>query len=340
MDVNGLLIGRDAACRTASPAAGEVRVRFHAHGVGSVRVPAGVKPADLLAVVRLLAAEPTEASVESFVRRLPVEAALAILVDGPRQLPQAHDMRTLDNLSAPIGGRPRGGASTDAGAAPTRSCAPRPRPMEPDPLRDIELQADLAYRREEWEELLGVATRILRLEAAEKDESRHRRYSVTLRRILPKSALQHIARAALAEGRRADATAVLKRMGADAVEALLELLTAAPTLAERRGYFSVLTKMEAGTERIVTPAQPSRLVRGAKRGGALRRAAARRRGARVERAVAPPRRTGAPRRGGRAGQDRLGRGAGGAPAAAERRGADGAACRRRRAWAGSGGGAW
>ena len=255
MDVNGLLMD-GTPLPHGIPGAGDVRIRFHAHGVGSVRVPAGVKPADLLAVVRLLAAEPVEASVESFVRRLPVEAALAILVDGPRQLPQAHDMRTLDNLSVPIGGG--------------RAAAPPPPPPPPaaphdeagahgqrgepaaDPLRDIEVQADLAYRREEWEELLGLATRILRLEAAEKDESRHRRYSVTLRRILPKSALQHIARAALSEGRRVDATAVLKRMGADSVEALLELLTAAPTLAERRGYFSVLTKMEAGTERIVS----------------------------------------------------------------------------------------
>ena len=69
--------------------------------------------------------------------------------------------------------------------------------------------------------------------------------------MLPKPALQHIARVALAEGRRADATAVLQRMDADAVEALLELLTAAPTLAERRGYFDILTKMESGTDRIV-----------------------------------------------------------------------------------------
>ena len=255
MDVNGLLMD-GTPLPHGIPGAGEVRVRFHSHGVGSVRVPAGVKPADLLAVVRLLAAEPTEASVESFVSRLPVEAALAILVDGPRQLPQAHDMRTLDNLSTPIGGG-RG--------APPREAPPKPAVQfddpaarairdqaAPDPLRDMELQADLAYRREEWDELLGLATRILRLEAAEKDESRHRRYSVTLRRILPKAALQHIARAALAEGRRVDATAVLKRMGADSVEALLELLTAAPTLAERRGYFSVLTKMEAGTDRIVS----------------------------------------------------------------------------------------
>ena len=239
------------------PGGDEVRARFHRHGVGTVRVPAAVKPADLLAVVRLLASEPIGVgTVESFVQRLPVEAALAIQVDGPRALPLAGDVRTLANLSAPVGGS---APSADRPAAPPVPSRPapssRPSPREDpghDPLRDIEVQADQAYRREDWEELLSIATKILRAEADEQDENRRRRYSVTLRRVLPKSALQHIARAALPEGRRAEATAVLKRMDADAVEALLELLTAAPTLAERRGYFGILTKMESGTDRIVT----------------------------------------------------------------------------------------
>lgn len=234
------------------PGGAEVRARFNAHGVGSVRVPAGVRPADLLAVVRLLAADAAgEPSVESFVRRLPVEAALAIQVDGPRGLPQAGDVRTLDNLSSPIGEEaapPTGPAEPTLPGPDLRSSD---RPIAPDPLRELEVQADLAYRREEWDELLDLAGQVLRLEQAEQDENARRRYAVTLRRMLPRSALQHIARAALMERQRVDATAVLRRMGADAVEALLELLTAAPTLGERRGYFSVLTKMDTGTERIV-----------------------------------------------------------------------------------------
>ncbi|HRZ10218.1 MAG TPA: HEAT repeat domain-containing protein [Gemmatimonadales bacterium] len=253
IDVKGMIID-GTPLPHGLPGGGEVRIRFHTHGIGTVRLPAGVKPADLLAVVRLLATEPVgAATVESFVSRLPVEAALAILVEGPRQLPTSSDTRSLDHLSAPIGGGP----AASPPPAPVASVLPEPGARvrrdqpEHDPLRDIEVQADLAYRREEWDELLGLATEVLRLEAAEGDESRRRRYSVALRRLLPKSALQHIARAALSEGRRAEATAVLKRMDADAVEALLELLTAAPTLAERRGYFTVLTKMETGTERIV-----------------------------------------------------------------------------------------
>lgn len=254
IDVKGIIIN-GTPLPHGLPGGGEVRVRFHTHGIGSIRVPDGVKPADLLAVVRLLATNPVgEASVESFVRRLPVEAALAIQVDGPRELPKSSDVQTLDRLSAPIGGSESApppivpdllASMADPGV--------RVRRDQPgyDLLRDLEVKADLAYRREEWDELLGLATELLRLEGEEQDEARRRRYSVTLRRVLPKSALQHIARAALSEQHRAGAIAVLKRMDAEAVEALLELLTAAPTLGERRGYFTVLTKMETGTERIV-----------------------------------------------------------------------------------------
>ncbi len=257
VDVKGMIID-GTPLPHGLPGGGEVRIRFHRHGIGTIRVPAGVKPADLLAVVRLLAAEPTgEGAVESFVRRLPVEAALAIQVDGPRDLPQASDSRTLEHLGAPTGSVP----------VPAHA-APPPAPLglsmsEPgvrvhrdqpdhDPLRDIEVQADLAARREEWDEVLELAVKVLQLEEAEGDASRRRRYSISLRRVLPKSALQHIARVALQEGRRAEATSVLRRMDAEAVEALLELLAAAPTLAERRGYFSILTRMEAGTDRIVS----------------------------------------------------------------------------------------
>jgi len=253
IDVKGMIID-GTALPHGLPGGGEVRIRFHTHGIGSVRVPAGVRPADLLAVVRLLATEPVgDATVESFVKRLPVEAALAIQVAGPRQLPTSSDTRTLDNLSAPIGAAAPIPPPPPELLASLAEPGERTRRDQPgyDPLREIEVKADLAYRREEWEELLALAAELVRLEAAEGDESRRRRYSVTLRRVLPKSALQHIARAALSEGRRVEATAVLRRMDADAVDALLELLTAAPTLGERRGYFTVLTKMETGTERII-----------------------------------------------------------------------------------------
>lgn len=256
VDVKGMLVD-GLPLPHGLPGGGTVRIRFHTHGIGSLRVPAGVKPADLLAVVRLLASEPIgAATVESFVGRLPVEAALAIQVEGPRSLPKTGEARRLESFDTAVAAEPAAAPASSSPDLPGLSVGePGGRvhreQSEHDPLRDIEVRADLAYRQEEWDELLRLAGELLRLEEAEADQTRHRRYSVTFRRVLPKSALQHIARATLLDGRRAEATAVLRRMGADAVDALLELLTAAPTLAERRGYFSVLTRMEAGTERIV-----------------------------------------------------------------------------------------
>ena len=151
IDVKGMIID-GTPLPHGLPGGSEVRIRFHTHGIGTVRLPAGVKPADLLAVVRLLATEPVgAATVESFVSRLPVEAALAILVEGPRELPTSSDVRSLDHLSAPIGGRP----TSPAPPAPAAPVLPEPGARarrdqpEHDPLRDIEVQADLAYRREE-----------------------------------------------------------------------------------------------------------------------------------------------------------------------------------------------
>lgn len=252
-DVRGVLIG-GLPLPDGIPGGETVRACFSAHGVGSVRVPPGARPADLLAVVRQLAEDgEAGATVEAFVTRLPVEAALAIRVEGHSALPQAGDIRTLDDLSTPIGSTaPTASNQTTVGGTrePGSDLVQRGQAAF-DSLRDIEVQADLAFRREDWDELLKLATEVHWLETAEQDEGTRRRYATTLRRILPKSTLQHLARAALAGGKRVEATAVLRRMGADAVEALLELLTAAPTLEERRGYFAVLTRMEEGTDQIV-----------------------------------------------------------------------------------------
>src|SRR5256885_16837938 len=50
---------------------------------------------------------------------------------------------------------------------------------------------------------------------------------------------------------RTDATLALQRAGAEAVEVLLDLLVAAPTMSERRGVFDALTQMTQGTEQLV-----------------------------------------------------------------------------------------
>ena len=169
VDVKGMIID-GTPLPHGLPGGSEVETRFHAHGIGAVRVPAGVKPADLLAVVHLLAAAPIgEATAESFV---------SACRSRPRSL-----SRWMVRVSFPK--RAMCGPSTisapqSAARQPTRRRPRSPRAphlIEPDarvrrdqpdhdPLRDIEVKADLAYRREEWDELLGLATEVLRLEGS------------------------------------------------------------------------------------------------------------------------------------------------------------------------------
>jgi HEAT repeat protein len=47
------------------------------------------------------------------------------------------------------------------------------------------------------------------------------------------------------------AISVLRRLGSDATEILMDLLVETEAMAERRGYFSALTRMEDGTEIII-----------------------------------------------------------------------------------------
>ena len=59
------------------------------------------------------------------------------------------------------------------------------------------------------------------------------------------------ARMAATGNQRELSISVLRRLGSDATEILMDLLVETEAMAERRGYFSALTRMEDGTEIIV-----------------------------------------------------------------------------------------
>lgn len=263
-DLAGLTVDGTPLAK-GTPGAAAVQARFIVHGIGVLGVPTGVKPADLLAVLRQLAGPPASpAGAEAFVQRLPREAALAIHVSPPRALPPAGDTIILADTGLVS-------ASTDAAPGPVdptpylpltessegssgsrTGVVEEPGAFPHDELRELEARADLAYRHDDWEEVLTVATRVLAAEADVGGDAHQRRFTITMRRILPKPALPHIARLAMAGQRRQEALAALERMGDDAVEPLLELMTVAPTLEERRSYFSVLSRMKAGGPQIIS----------------------------------------------------------------------------------------
>jgi len=78
-----------------------------------------------------------------------------------------------------------------------------------------------------------------------------RGFGVALRRLMPRPVLEHIAKLAYPTATRNDAIVVLRRMGAESTELLLELLIAARSPGERRAYFNALSHMTEGTKLLI-----------------------------------------------------------------------------------------
>ncbi len=118
-------------------------------------------------------------------------------------------------------------------------------------LNQIMASGEAAERRGDWPEVVRTAHALVRVEAAQAGGGQGRTFGIALRRLLPKSALEQVARLTTHGPLKAEATAVLRRMGADGTEVLLLALSNAEDMAQRRAYFSALKEMSEGTELIV-----------------------------------------------------------------------------------------
>ena len=118
-------------------------------------------------------------------------------------------------------------------------------------LNEVVAFGDSAMQKEQWGELVRVAGALVRLEGKTRDESQRRLYGIALRRLISKSTLEKIARMLPQSDQRAEATAVLRRVGADATETLIQLLCAENDVGHRRAYFNAVTQMTEGTDLLV-----------------------------------------------------------------------------------------
>ena len=92
---------------------------------------------------------------------------------------------------------------------------------------------------------------ILHGEQRIEDDQGRRVYAIALRRMLPRSVLEPVARL-VATGRQRDGVVqVLQRMGADATEVLLAHLVDADAMEERRNYYGVLRQITEGTALLI-----------------------------------------------------------------------------------------
>ena len=121
-----------------------------------------------------------------------------------------------------------------------------------DVLAALVQHTETAIKQRRPDQLLGVITGITRVEEGLSEASGARRqYAIALRRVYTKSALDTLVRLLSEPIYRSDAITALRRGGAGAVEVLMELLVAAPTIGERRSAFDALRHMSEGRDQLI-----------------------------------------------------------------------------------------
>jgi len=258
---------------------------LRAHGIGEIRFPIGVMTSILLSLVRVLAAPPgTYGSFDHLVARLDAAGCGVIPVlplpddvqsprgfvpqPGPQVLstdvvtqktpPRGDDDGHLSELGPDALTEAKVGmmhfvtmqtrAIGAAGELVHSLAQARGDAAVTEKLNQLIAACEEAARQLDWREVLTAAHGLVQLEGRLGEQ---RGFGIALRRLLPRSVLEKVARLTAHGDQKAEALAVLKRMGADGTEVLLHSLANAPDMTERRAYFSALKEMTEGGELLI-----------------------------------------------------------------------------------------
>ncbi len=237
-----------------------LREQLLGHGVGELRLPAGIDTALFLTLLRSLAAPRGRyRSVHELATTVNgADAGLVLAPPAPEGATAAGDWSVYEELGEDSAEHAIAAAAKAAEERTNDKLAELVARMDRDPadsgvpdlLNEIVVLTDAAVSRERWGEVVRAAGAIVAAEQRAGDASFGRAYAIALRRMLPRSVLEHIARMTTG-AQRARVMPILKRMGADATEVLLGLLASAGTIGERRAYYSALRQMTAGTDLLV-----------------------------------------------------------------------------------------
>ena len=120
-------------------------------------------------------------------------------------------------------------------------------------LQELVGITDIKVQQEQWADVAKVCAGIVRAETAAGGVAspNARPFNLALKRIMPRRTLEETARQLGNKAAKADALAVLGRMGENATDVLLDLLVLAPTVDERRAYFDALVHSRRGSEQVV-----------------------------------------------------------------------------------------
>ena len=256
-----------------------------AHDVGDIRIPGAIATSALVALVRGLSAAPgTYGSIDHLIASLDAAGCGAISVHGFGEAPVAAPppMPVVvqppgPRLSGPAAppekpapeadGRLAGlgpGAVTEAelgvihfvtrpgephrvaGDVVEQMAAVGPDQATPDLLNGAIAAGEGATQRDDWGELVRVAHGLVMLERRGGENAHHRGIGIALRRMLPRTSLERVARLAARGNQRTEAVQVLRRMGVDGTEVLLSHMVECEDAAERRAYFNAVKEMTDG----------------------------------------------------------------------------------------------
>ncbi len=249
-DLGGMTVNSHAVPQGA-PFAAELHGQFTAHGVGMITLPAELPTAPLMILLQALARPRGEIrSAREFVDLLDVEGKRLIAVRGPRDLPAADQLVTLDASDDGL-------SDTSFNAPPAESAmedSSRPFWQEEgtalDPLREAQVAVDAAARAGQWLKVLDIMGKIVEQETKSTDQLQHRRDRRAIQAMAPRRTIEALAELSL-QGHRRTVSAILQQLGAEATVALLELMASAPTIKARREYFTLLSQMRLGTDAII-----------------------------------------------------------------------------------------
>lgn len=251
----------DEPVSDALPMIGALRTHLLDRGVGELRLPPLTSPAALLAVMRALVHPPGfHRSLHELTSSLDagVRDGLVIAPPAPGSVEISGDWSVYGAMSPEVARRAeslrRPAADGDPGQLTRVLGAIDAAPDDPavaEQLNEVVLLADDHAARGDWVGVLRAAAGLVRAERRAKEGTYGRAYGIAIRRMLPRSTLEQVARLLATAEHRSDALPVLQRMGADATETLLSLLASAARSDERRAYFGALRQMTEGTELLV-----------------------------------------------------------------------------------------
>ena len=247
------------------------------HGVGEIRLPGALMTSTLLSVLRMLGAPVgTYGSFDHLSARLDAAGCGIVTI-----LPLPERDRGASSVETPEAETRKRGeddghinalgldALTEAKVgmmhfATLQTHALGPTDSLVDGLEHAESEAasteilnqlitagEAAARQSEWREVLKAAFGLVQLEGKKVPGTEQRSFGIALRRMLPRSILERIARLAAQGNMKTEAIAVLRRMGADSTEVLLNALVNSEDVTERRAYFNALKEMTEGGDLLI-----------------------------------------------------------------------------------------